>query len=162
MNCHHLENTINGVRIICKSIKNMVVWNPVILLPWYFLYERKGSLGQCSFLMMVLKPVRGFRASKQFTKIEFCVFVFQMLSSELINQILQFFSGMSIKGAIPDIFINVGYLRHLVISNSVPQHLLKLFQKRYSLIFFFLQGKACHFNVVNNHNKPRHIWHQGR
>ena len=119
--------------------------------------KRKGSLGQCSFLMMVLKPVRGFRASKQFTKIEFCVFVFQMLSSELINQILQFFSGMSIKGVIPDIFINVGYLRHLVISNSVPQHLLKLFQKRYSLIFFFLQGKACHFNVVNNHNKPRHI-----
>ena len=91
--------------------------------------KRKGSLGQCSFLMMVLKPVRGFRASKQFTKIEFCVFVFQMLSSELINQILQFFSGMSIKGVIPDIFINVGYLRHFVISNSVPQHLLKLFQK---------------------------------
>ena len=133
---------------------------------WFYCHDifsmkRKGSLGQCSFLMMVLKPVRGFRASKQFTKIEFCVFVFQMLSSELINQILQFFSGMSIKRVIPDIFINVGYLRHLVISNSVPQHLLKLFQKRYSLIFFFLQGKACHFDVVNNHNKPRHIWHQG-
>ena len=60
-----------------------------------------------------------------------------MLSLELINQMLQFFSGMSIKGVIPDIFINVGYHRHLVISNSVPQHLLKLFQKKYSLIFFF-------------------------
>ena len=107
--------------------------------------KRKGSLGQCSFLMMVLKPVRGFRASKQFTKIEFCVFVFQMLSSELINQILQFFSGMSIKGVIPDIFINVGYLRHLVISNSVPQHLLKLFQKKIFTDIFFSTGQSLSF-----------------
>lgn len=155
MNYHHLENTINGVRIICKSIKNMVVWNPVILLPWYFLYERKGSLGQCSFLMMVLKPVRGFRASKQFTKIEFCVFVFQMLSLELINQMLQFFSGMSIKGVIPDIFINVGDLKF---SSPTP---IEVVPKKIFTDIFFLQGKACHFDVVNNHNKPRHIWHQG-